>query len=67
MNERSLRESIAEREAELKEQLESQREAYVKAASERDTNDKAVEGLQKALQEIQNGGAQHKYNFSLAC
>lgn len=67
MNERSLRESIAEREAELKEQLESQREAYVKAASERDTNDKAVEGLQKALQEIQNGGIQHKHNFSLAC
>ncbi|KAF2704870.1 hypothetical protein K504DRAFT_461119 [Pleomassaria siparia CBS 279.74] len=54
MNERSLRESIAEREAELKDQLESQREAYAKAAAERDTNGEAVDGLQKALQEMQN-------------
>lgn len=55
MNERSLRENIAEREAELKDQLESQKEAYAKAASERDTNGEAVDGLQKALQEMQNG------------
>ncbi|KAF2787708.1 hypothetical protein K505DRAFT_329484 [Melanomma pulvis-pyrius CBS 109.77] len=54
MNERSLRENIAEREAELKDQLESQKEAYAKAASERDTNGEAVDGLQKALHEMQN-------------
>jgi predicted nucleic acid-binding Zn-ribbon protein len=55
MNERSLRESIAEREAELKDQLESQKEAYERAASERDTNSETVEGLRKALQAVQTG------------
>lgn len=55
MNERSLRESIAEREAELKDQLESQKEAYERAASERDTNSETVDGLRKALQTVQNG------------
>lgn len=54
MNERSLRENLAEKEAELKEQLESLREAYEKASADRDTNGEAVEGLQKALQEVQN-------------
>ena len=62
MNERSLRENLAEREAEIKEQLESQREAYQKAARERDTNSEAVDGLQKALQEVQNG--RHQSSFS---
>lgn len=54
MNERSIRENLAEKEAELKEQIESLREAYEKAARDRDTNNEAVEGLQKALQEVQN-------------
>lgn len=54
MNERSLRENLAEKEAEMREQLESLREAYEKAVNDRDTNNQAVEGLQKALQEIQN-------------
>ncbi|KAL6159088.1 hypothetical protein ACJBU6_03180 [Exserohilum turcicum] len=54
MNERSLRENIAEKEAELREQLESMRDEYEKAARDRDTNSQAVEGLQKALQEVQN-------------
>ncbi|PSN64084.1 hypothetical protein BS50DRAFT_576703 [Corynespora cassiicola Philippines] len=53
MNERSLRENLTEKEADLKEQLESTREAYEKAARDRDTNSQAVEGLQKALQEVQ--------------
>ena len=54
MNERSIRENLSEKEAELKEQIESLREAYEKAARDRDTNNEAVEGLQKALQEVQN-------------
>ncbi|KAF9738690.1 hypothetical protein PMIN06_008733 [Paraphaeosphaeria minitans] len=54
MNERSIRENLAEKEAELKDQIESLREAYEKAARDRDTNNEAVEGLQKALQEVQN-------------
>ncbi|PVI07997.1 hypothetical protein DM02DRAFT_550280 [Periconia macrospinosa] len=54
MNERSLRENLAEKESEMREQLESLREAYETAASDRDTNSQAVEGLQKALQEVQN-------------
>lgn len=54
MNERSLRENLAEKEGELREQLESLREAYEKAARDRDTNSEAVEGLQKALQQVQD-------------
>ena len=53
MNERSLRENLAEKESELREQLETLREAYEKAANDRDTNSQAVEGLQKALHEVQ--------------
>lgn len=54
MNERSLRESLSEKEAELKEQLESLKDEYERAARDRDQNNQAVEGLQKALQEVQN-------------
>jgi len=54
MNERSLRENMAEKDAELRDQLESMREEYERAARDRDTNNQAVEGLQKALQEVQN-------------
>lgn len=54
MNERSLRESLSEKEAELKEQLENLKDEFERAARERDQNSQAVEGLQKALQEVQN-------------
>jgi len=54
MNERSLRENLAEKDAELRDQLDSMREEYERAARDRDTNNQAVEGLQKALQEVQN-------------
>ena len=54
MNERSIRENLSEKEAELKDQIDSLREAYEKAARDRDTNSEAVEGLQKALHEVQN-------------
>lgn len=53
MNERSLRETLAEKDSELREQLEAMREEYEKAARDRDTNNQAVDGLQKALQEVQ--------------
>ncbi|KAJ4364999.1 hypothetical protein N0V83_008615 [Neocucurbitaria cava] len=53
MNERSLRESLTEKDTELRDQLESFKEEYEKAARDRDTNSQAVEGLQKALQEVQ--------------
>lgn len=52
--ERAVRESITERVTDLEEQLSSQREAHERAASERDTQSLAVEGLQRALQEIQD-------------
>ncbi|RYC63060.1 hypothetical protein CHU98_g3145 [Xylaria longipes] len=53
MEERSIRESLAERTTALEEQLESLRENYERAASERDTQSQAVDSLQRALQEIQ--------------
>ncbi|KAL6707895.1 hypothetical protein ACN47E_003569 [Coniothyrium glycines] len=53
MNERSLRENLAEKDAELREQLEAMKDEYEKAARDRDTNNQAVDGLQKALQEVQ--------------
>ncbi|KAF2018066.1 hypothetical protein BU24DRAFT_389731 [Aaosphaeria arxii CBS 175.79] len=54
LNERSLHDNLKERMAELGEQLDSLREAHDKAVGERDINSQAVDGLQKALQEIQN-------------
>lgn len=55
MNERSLRETLGDRVTELEEQLSAQREAYEKAASERDSQSLTVDGLQRALQDIQDG------------
>lgn len=54
MNERSLRESLSEKEGELKEQLENLKEEFERAVRDRDQKNQAVEGLQKALQEVQN-------------
>ncbi|KAI4261626.1 MAG: hypothetical protein L6R42_003177 [Xanthoria sp. 1 TBL-2021] len=53
IEERSIRESTAERVTDLEEQLSQQRDAYEKAASERDSQSLTVDGLQRALQEIQ--------------
>jgi len=53
MEERSIRENLAERVADLEEQVSSHREAYEKAAAERDSQSLTVDGLQRALQEIQ--------------
>ena len=55
MEERSIRETLAERVADLEEQVTSHREAHEKAASERDSQALTVDGLQRALQEIQDG------------
>lgn len=55
MEERSIRANIADRVADLEEQLSTHREAYEKAASERDAQSLTVDGLQRALQEIQDG------------
>ncbi|KAI9873337.1 MAG: hypothetical protein M1830_000517 [Pleopsidium flavum] len=54
MEERSIRENLGDRVAELEEQLSSHRDAYEKAASERDNQSLTVDGLQRALQEIQD-------------
>ena len=55
MEERSIREGLAERVADLEEQSLSHREAFEKAAAERDIQSSTVDGLQRALQEIQEG------------
>lgn len=55
MEERSIRENLAERVADLEEQVTGHREAHEKAASERDSQALTVDGLQKALREIQDG------------
>jgi len=55
MEERSLRESLSEKVSELEDQLSHQREAYERAAAERDTQSQTVDGLQRALRDIQDG------------
>lgn len=55
MEERSVRESLGERVAELEEQLSSQKEAYDRAVSDRDSQSQTVDGLQRALRDIQEG------------
>jgi chromosome segregation ATPase len=53
MEERTVRRDLADRNTDLEEQLSSLKEAYEKATSERDTQSNTVDGLQRALQEIQ--------------
>lgn len=53
MEERSMREGLAERVKDLEEQFSAQKEAYEIVASDKDTQSQAVEGLQRALQEVQ--------------
>ncbi|KAK4973307.1 hypothetical protein LTR66_011189 [Elasticomyces elasticus] len=54
MEERSLRENLNDRVLEMEEQLQVQREAYGRAAAERDSQNVTVDGLQRALQDIQD-------------
>ena len=53
MEERSMREGLVDKVADLEEQLANMREAHQRAAEERDMQSNAVDGLQRALQEIQ--------------
>lgn len=55
MEERSQRETLVERVADLEDQVSSHREAHEKAAAERNVQSLTVDGLQRALQEIQDG------------
>ena len=55
MEERNLRENLAERVAEQEERLASQLEAHRKLTGERDVQFQTVEGLQRALSDIQEG------------
>lgn len=53
IEERQVRESLTEKVTDLEEQLSSVREAYERAAEERDSSLQTIDGLQRALQEIQ--------------
>lgn len=53
MEERSIRENLNEKVGDLEEQLSSLRDGYERATDERDTQQSTVDGLQRALQEIQ--------------
>ena len=55
MEERSIRENLQERVSDLEEQVSHHRESYDRAAAERDSQSLTVDGLQRALQEIQEG------------
>ncbi|KAJ5212703.1 uncharacterized protein N7498_004349 [Penicillium cinerascens] len=58
MEERSIRENLGEKVADLEEQLGNLRDAYEKASNERDSQQSTVDGLQRALQEIQTARKQ---------
>jgi chromosome segregation ATPase len=55
MEERSMRENLAEKVTDLEEQLSILKEAHERAASERDSQSQTVDNLQRALREIQDG------------
>ncbi|KAG2002173.1 hypothetical protein GB937_009674 [Aspergillus fischeri] len=58
MEERSIRESLGEKVIDLEEQLVALKDSYEKVASERDSQIATVDGLQRALQEIQSARKQ---------
>ncbi|KAJ5689766.1 hypothetical protein N7462_004158 [Penicillium macrosclerotiorum] len=53
MEERSIRENLGEKVVDLEEQLSNLRDSHEKVTSERDSQQSTVDGLQRALQEIQ--------------
>jgi len=55
MEERSMRESLTDRVVELEEQLTTFKMVYEKVTSERDRETATIDGLQRALREIQEG------------
>ncbi|KAK2021551.1 hypothetical protein LX32DRAFT_687722 [Colletotrichum zoysiae] len=54
MEERSVKESLAEKVSELEEQVAGLRDGYESAAAERDGQSHVIDNLQKALREIQD-------------
>ncbi|KAJ5307196.1 hypothetical protein N7476_007852 [Penicillium atrosanguineum] len=58
MEERSIRENLGEKVTDLEEQLGNLRDAYEKASNDRDSQQSTVDGLQRALQEIQTARKQ---------
>ena len=58
MEERSIRENLGEKVVDLEEQLVNIRDAYERASGERDSQQSTVDGLQRALQEIQTARKQ---------
>ncbi|TVY94287.1 GRIP domain-containing protein [Lachnellula willkommii] len=53
MEERAMREGLTEKVGDLEEQFSSQKDAYETAVSERDSQSQSLQGLQRALQEVQ--------------
>lgn len=53
MEERSMREGLTEKVRDLGDQFSAQKEAFEMAVSDKDSQSQAVEGLQRALQEVQ--------------
>ncbi|KAB8542129.1 hypothetical protein FH972_025592 [Carpinus fangiana] len=60
IEERSLREGLNDRVAELEDQLSTQQEAHSRAVSERDDQSVTVDGLQRALQEVHEARKQER-------
>ncbi|PCH04207.1 protein of unknown function DUF814 [Penicillium occitanis (nom. inval.)] len=58
MEERSIREGLAEKVNDLEEQLSSLRDEYNNAVSDNNTQSNTIDGLQRALQEIQDARKQ---------
>lgn len=58
LEERSIRKDLGDRMSDLEEQLSGLKEAYEKASRERDSQSNTVDGLQRALQEIQTARKQ---------
>ncbi|KAJ5587934.1 uncharacterized protein N7459_003699 [Penicillium hispanicum] len=54
MEERSIRENLNEKVVDLEEQLGNLRDAYEKSSNEHDAQQSTVDGLQRALQDIQS-------------
>ncbi|KAL9585166.1 MAG: hypothetical protein Q9212_001691 [Teloschistes hypoglaucus] len=54
IEERSMRENTAERLSDLEDQLSTQRDAHEKMVYERDSQSQTADGLQRALQDIQD-------------
>jgi len=53
MEERSIREGVAQKLLDIEEQFETQKEAYESVLADRDSQSQTVNGLQRALQDVQ--------------